>query len=84
MLYNNPIAYKVDFLPVQVSELLDEHENLHAIKESSADVRRVAALREIVRRIACAFSAALTTSSWKPPQWAPTVWIRRPRERVPS
>jgi dihydrodipicolinate synthase/N-acetylneuraminate lyase len=48
MLYNNPIAYKVDFLPVQVSELLDEHENLHAIKESSADVRRVAALREIV------------------------------------
>lgn len=48
MLYNNPIAYKVDFIPVQVKELLDEHPNLHAIKESSADVRRIAALREIV------------------------------------
>ena len=45
MLYNNPIAYQVDFLPEQVAELLEEHENLHAIKESSADVRRVAALR---------------------------------------
>lgn len=45
MLYNNPIAYRVDFLPDQVKELLDEHENLHAIKESSADVRRIAALR---------------------------------------
>jgi 4-hydroxy-tetrahydrodipicolinate synthase len=48
MLYNNPVAYKVDFLPAQIAELLDEHENLHAVKESSADVRRVAALREIV------------------------------------
>lgn len=47
MLYNNPIAYTTDFLPAQVRELLDEHENLHAIKESSADVRRVSALRAI-------------------------------------
>ena len=47
MLYNNPIAYKVDFLAEQVQELLNEHENLHAIKESSADVRRVAALRAL-------------------------------------
>ena len=45
MLYNNPIAYKVDFVPAQVKELLGQHENLHAIKESSADVRRVMALR---------------------------------------
>jgi 1-pyrroline-4-hydroxy-2-carboxylate deaminase len=48
MLYNNPIAYRVDFLPEQVAELLSEHENLHAIKESSADVRRIAALRALV------------------------------------
>jgi 4-hydroxy-tetrahydrodipicolinate synthase len=48
MLYNNPIAYKVDFTPRQVKELLDEHPNLQAIKESSADVRRLAALREII------------------------------------
>lgn len=47
MLYNNPVAYKVDYVPEQVVELLAEHENLHAIKESSADVRRVAALRAL-------------------------------------
>ncbi len=47
MLYNNPIAYKTDFVPEQVMELLREHGNLHAIKESSADVRRVAALRAL-------------------------------------
>lgn len=47
MLYNNPIAYKVDFVPSQVKELLDEHTNFHAIKESSADVRRVMALRAL-------------------------------------
>lgn len=45
MLYNNPIAYATDFLPEHVHELLQEHPNLHAIKESSADVRRVTALR---------------------------------------
>ena len=45
MLYNNPIAYKTDFLPEQVNELINEHANLHAIKESSADIRRIAALR---------------------------------------
>ncbi|MFO0814833.1 MAG: dihydrodipicolinate synthase family protein [Gemmatales bacterium] len=48
MLYNNPIAYKTDFLPEQVAELCQEHDNLHAIKESSADVRRVTALRAIL------------------------------------
>jgi 1-pyrroline-4-hydroxy-2-carboxylate deaminase len=48
MLYNNPVAYKVDYVPEQVQELLAENENLHAIKESSADVRRVAALKALV------------------------------------
>jgi dihydrodipicolinate synthase/N-acetylneuraminate lyase len=45
MLYNNPIAYTVDFLVHQVEELVHENENLVAIKESSSDVRRVTALR---------------------------------------
>ena len=45
MLYNNPIAYGTDVVPAQVLELADMHENLHAIKESSGDVRRVTALR---------------------------------------
>ncbi|MGD0579350.1 MAG: dihydrodipicolinate synthase family protein [Bryobacteraceae bacterium] len=47
MLYNNPIAYKVDFLPEQIAELLGRHANLEAVKESSADVRRILALRVI-------------------------------------
>lgn len=48
MLYNNPIAYKTDFLPEQIAELAQQHENLRAVKESSTDVRRVAALRAIL------------------------------------
>jgi 4-hydroxy-tetrahydrodipicolinate synthase len=48
MLYNNPIAYGTDFLPEQICELAAEHENFAAVKESSADVRRVAAIRALV------------------------------------
>jgi len=44
MLYNNPIAYGVDVFPEQVEELC-AWPNLHAVKESSGDVRRVTALR---------------------------------------
>ncbi len=48
MLYNNPIAYKVDFLPEQVAELCRNHSTLEAIKESSSDVRRIMALRALL------------------------------------
>jgi dihydrodipicolinate synthase/N-acetylneuraminate lyase len=48
MLYNNPIAYKTDFLAPQIAELAGEHENLKAVKESSADVRRVMTIREVL------------------------------------
>jgi len=48
MLYNNPIAYRTDFLPHQVAELAGELENLAAVKESSADIRRIAAIRALV------------------------------------
>jgi len=48
MLYNNPIAYGTDFLPEQVAELAAEHPNLHAVKESSGDVRRITALRHLI------------------------------------
>jgi len=48
MLYNNPVAYKTDFLPEQIAELAGECANLAAVKESSADVRRVTALRSIL------------------------------------
>lgn len=46
MLYNNPVSYGTDFLPAQIRELALEHENLHAVKESSTDVRRVTGIRE--------------------------------------
>ncbi len=45
MLYNNPIAYGIDVTPDQLAELADAHENLHAVKESSGDVRRVTHVR---------------------------------------
>lgn len=47
MLYNNPIAYGLDFKPDQVAQLCI-HQNLHAVKESSADIRRIAAIRALV------------------------------------
>lgn len=48
MLYNNPVAYGTDFTPEQITELADEFENLHAVKESSTDVRRVTAIRALM------------------------------------
>jgi 4-hydroxy-tetrahydrodipicolinate synthase len=48
MLYNNPVAYKTDFLPEHILELAAEHPNLAAVKESSADVRRIAAIRSLL------------------------------------
>jgi len=49
MLYNNPVAYKTDFLPEQIAELAARHANLHAVKESSGAVRRVTALTARLR-----------------------------------
>src|SRR5579862_2988301 len=50
MLYNNPIAYGTDFLPEQICELAADYENMEAVKESSADVRRVSAIRVLLDR----------------------------------
>ena len=47
MLYNNPVAYGTDFLPEQIAEMADEIPNLHAVKESSTDVRRITAIRAL-------------------------------------
>lgn len=47
MLYNNPVSYKTDFLPAQIKEIAADNPNLEAVKESSADVRRVTALKAI-------------------------------------
>lgn len=48
LLYNNPVAYRTDFLPEQIAELASEHPNLQAVKESSTDVRRVTAIRALL------------------------------------
>jgi dihydrodipicolinate synthase/N-acetylneuraminate lyase len=45
MLYNNPIAYGTDVLPDELRQLADALPNLVAVKESSADVRRLTAIR---------------------------------------
>lgn len=49
MLYNNPVAYTTDFLPEHIAQLAAEHANLHAVKESSGDVRRITAIRAALR-----------------------------------
>jgi 4-hydroxy-tetrahydrodipicolinate synthase len=48
MLYNNPGAYGMDFLPELVAALADDLPNLEAVKESSGDVRRISAIRALV------------------------------------
>ncbi len=48
MLYNNPPAYRTDFLPEQIAELAQRHANLRAVKESSGDVRRITAIRALL------------------------------------
>ncbi len=45
MLYNNPVSYGTDVLPHRIAALADGHRNLAAVKESSADVRRITELR---------------------------------------
>jgi dihydrodipicolinate synthase/N-acetylneuraminate lyase len=47
MLYNNPVAYGTDVLPDQVSELADRYPMMVSVKESSADIRRVTAIRAL-------------------------------------
>ena len=48
MLYNNPPAYKTDYLPEQIAELAAEFPTLRAVKESSGDTRRVTAIRALL------------------------------------
>lgn len=47
MIYNNPVAYRTDFMPEQIAELARNHPNVQAVKESSADLRRFAAIRAL-------------------------------------
>lgn len=47
MLYNNPIAYRVDVTPEMFAELANEPKFV-ALKESSDDVRRITSIRNLV------------------------------------
>jgi dihydrodipicolinate synthase/N-acetylneuraminate lyase len=47
MVYNNPVAYRVDLKPEHMLELAD-CEHLTAIKESTGDIRRITDLRNTV------------------------------------
>lgn len=48
MLYNNPVAYKTDFSPEQIAALAAEFPHVVAVKESSGDIRRFAALKSLL------------------------------------
>jgi 4-hydroxy-tetrahydrodipicolinate synthase len=48
MLYNNPIAYGTDVLPEHMLDLASALPNFVAVKESSADVRRVTSIRALL------------------------------------
>ena len=72
MLYNNPIAYGTDVSAEQLADLAG-YDNLHAVKESSGDVRRVTAVLERLGRRLNVFaglddmiveSAAMGASGW--------------------
>ena len=47
MLYNNPVAYGTDITPEQMIELRARHDNFHAVKESSGDIRRITSLKNL-------------------------------------
>jgi dihydrodipicolinate synthase/N-acetylneuraminate lyase len=49
LLYNNPIAYGTDVLPPRIAALAKRHGNLVAVKESSADVRRITELKALLK-----------------------------------
>lgn len=48
LLYNNPLAYKTDYVPEQLAALAAEFANVQAVKESSGDIRRIAAIRALI------------------------------------
>jgi 1-pyrroline-4-hydroxy-2-carboxylate deaminase len=47
MIYNNPVAYRVDITPEMFRELADEPK-FTALKESSEDIRRITEIRNLV------------------------------------
>jgi 4-hydroxy-tetrahydrodipicolinate synthase len=48
MIYTNPVAYKIDVRPPMLERLAKSCVNITAVKESSDDVRRVIAIRNLL------------------------------------
>ncbi|MAJ28409.1 dihydrodipicolinate synthase family protein [bacterium TMED181] len=48
MLYNNPVAYGIDFPPGWIADLAERQPRLKAVKDSSGDARRITAVRSLV------------------------------------
>lgn len=46
ILYNHPDDCGTDLAPIEIAALAHRHVNLHAVKESSGDVRRITAIRQ--------------------------------------
>ena len=66
MLYNNPVGYVTDVTPEMFVELADV-ENLVAIKESSANPRRITELRNLQWEIATPCSRVSMICCWSAP-----------------
>ena len=83
MLYNNPIAYRTDVLPDQLAELAERYDNLHAVKESSGDVRRVTAVRARLGDRLAVF-AGLDDMILEAIAMGATGWVAGSGERAPG
>ena len=82
MLYNNPIAYGTDVSPAADARAVERTTNLHAVKESSGDVRRVTAIHEATRRSARRSSPGMDDMILESMPMGASGWVAGPRERA--
>jgi 4-hydroxy-tetrahydrodipicolinate synthase len=85
MLYNNPVAYGIDLLPADFAELAD-NSCFEAIKESSADTRRIPEIRRLTGDRFAIFSGvddlALESFMLGASGWVAGLVVAFPRETV--
>jgi 4-hydroxy-tetrahydrodipicolinate synthase len=85
MLYNNPVAYGIDLLPADFAELAD-NSTFEAIKESSADTRRIPEIRRLTGERFAIFSGvddlALESFMLGASGWVAGLVVAFPRETV--
>jgi 4-hydroxy-tetrahydrodipicolinate synthase len=85
MLYNNPVAYGIDLLPADFAELAD-NSTFEAIKESSADTRRIPEIRRLTGERFAIFSGVddlvLESFMLGASGWVAGLVVAFPRETV--